>query len=305
VVCFVSHLLWLGFNFTETTRHDTYSYIDPTKFDLSGKNVLITGASKGVGKATAVSYAKAGASGIVLAARSSLDAIVKEVKEAAKNAGRAEPRIVVVKLDVTDRKNVDTAVKEVSTAFDGRLDVLVNNAGYLSNFAGIPDTDPDEWWRDWEVNIKGLYLVTRAFWPLLLKSQLKLILNMASIGATLVPPHSSSYGTTKLAVLRLTEYINQDHGAGQDGMLAIAVHPGAVKTELAHGMPEAMHIVLVDEPELSADTFVWLSSERREWLAGRYIAVNWDVKELEARKDEIVKGDLLKVRLAVNVFGNP
>jgi NAD(P)-dependent dehydrogenase (short-subunit alcohol dehydrogenase family) len=93
-----------------------------------------------------------------------------------------------LKLDVTDRDEVDAAVKAVSAAFGGRLDVLVNNAGYLSAFAGIPDSDPDEWWRDWEVNVKGLYLVTHAFWLLLLKSNLKLIINMASIGATVASP---------------------------------------------------------------------------------------------------------------------
>jgi NAD(P)-dependent dehydrogenase (short-subunit alcohol dehydrogenase family) len=150
--------------------------------------VLITGASKGIGKATDISYAIAGASGIALAARSSCDAIVKDVKEAAKNTGRAEPNIIALKLDVTDRDEVDAAVKAVSAAFGGRLDVLVNNAGYLSAFAGIPDSDPDEWWRDWEVNVKGLYLVTHAFWLLLLKSNLKLIINMASIGATVASP---------------------------------------------------------------------------------------------------------------------
>jgi len=292
----------LGLNFTETWRHDTYPYIDPTKADLTGKNVLITGASKGIGKATAISYAKAGASGIALAARSDLSTIVQSVKEAAQTAGRAEPNVITLNLDVTNRLSVDSAAEKLSSAF-ASLDVLVNNAGYLSDFASILDSDPDSWWRDWEVNVKGMYLVTRAFWPLLLQSHLKLIINMASIGATFMPPLCSSYTTTKLAVMRLTEYINQDHGAGTDGVLAIAVHPGGVMTELASNMPEDMHGLLIDTPELAADTFVWMSGERREWLGGRYVAVNWDVEELGKRIDEIVKGDLLKVRLAVNVLG--
>ena len=166
-----------------SVRHDTYPYIDPSKVDLKGKHILITGASKGVGKAIAISYAKAGASGIAIAARSSLEAVTKEVKEAAANSGRPEPEVLALKLDVTDRANVEAAAQEASKAFNGRLDILINNAGYLSSFKGIPDSDPDDWWHDWEVNVKGVYLVTRAFWPLLLKSSLKIILNLSSVGA--------------------------------------------------------------------------------------------------------------------------
>ncbi|KAF2024331.1 oxidoreductase-like protein [Setomelanomma holmii] len=290
-----------GVNFTKD-RHDTYAYIDPSNFNLRGKSVLITGASKGVGKAIAISYAKAGASRIALGARSSLEAITKDVKEAAKQAGRPQPDVLALNLDVTDHSSVMVAVKNVGDAFEGRLDVLINNAGYLSSFAGIPDTDPDEWWKDWEVNVKGLYLVTHAFWPLLLKSDSKIIINVSSIGATMVPPLSNSYGPAKLAVLRFTEYINQDHGNGKDGMLAISIHPGGVKTELATTMPDAYHDHLVDTPELAGDTFAWLGTERREWLAGRYVSACWDMEELSAKKEEILKGDLLKVRLAVNTF---
>jgi NAD(P)-dependent dehydrogenase (short-subunit alcohol dehydrogenase family) len=177
---------------------------------------------------------------------------------------------------------------------------LINNAGYLSPFGGIPDTDPDDWWKDWEVNVKGTYLVTRAFWSLLLKSDMKIIINIASIGAVLTVPQNSSYGSAKLATLRFTEFINQDHGPGtDDGFVAIAVHPGGVKTELALGMPEGMHGYLIDTPELAGDTLVWLGSERREWLGGRYVSACWDMQELEGKREEIGRGDLLKVRLAV------
>ena len=118
------------------------------------------------------------------------------------------------------------------------------------------------------------------------------------------PPLSSAYGSTKLAILRFTEYINQDHGEGKDGMLAIAAHPGGVKTELATNMPEVYHHYLVDTPELAGDTFVWLGSERRDWLSGRYVSACWDMEELSERREEILKSDLLKVRLAVNIFSS-
>ncbi|KAF2845693.1 oxidoreductase-like protein [Plenodomus tracheiphilus IPT5] len=291
-----------GLNFTPTTHHDTYPYIDPTRSDLGGKYVFITGASKGVGKVIALSYAKAGAAGIALGARSPLGPVVDEIIEAARSAGREEPRVVTLRLDVTDRQSVESAARDVSEIFDGRLDVLINNAGYLSRFASIPNTDPDDWWRDWEVNVKGVYLVTRSFWPLLLKSNLRIIINVTSRDALTNPTHGTAYGGAKLAGMRFTEHINQDHGVGKDNMLVIAVHPGAIKTELALGLPDDYHEILNDEPALAGDTLVWLTRGRREWLGGRYISANWDMEQLSERREVIVNGDLLKIRLSVNAF---
>jgi len=88
---------------------------------------------------------------------------------------------------------------------------------------------------------------------------------------------------------------NHDHG-----ILAYSVHPGGVLTDLARaGMPESMHAVLNDTPELAGDTICWLTSERRDWLAGRYLSCNFDMKEFLAKRDEIEAGDLLKIRMAV------
>ena len=66
-------------------------------------------------------------------------------------------------------------------------------------------------------------------------------------------------------------------------------------------MPEAFHSNLVDTPELCGDSMVWLTAERRDWLAGRYVSVNWDVKELLQKREKIVESDLLKVRMDVGL----
>ena len=108
-----------------------------------------------------------------------------------------------------------------------------------------------------------------------------------------------SYQSTKLAVLRLGEFTNAEYG--QQGVISYGIHPGGVATELARGMPESMHELLIDTPQLAGDSIVWLTSERREWLAGRYVAVTWDMQELLDKRDRIVQGDLLKVRLDVGL----
>ena len=99
--------------------------------------------------------------------------------------------------------------------------------------------------------------------------------------------------------MRFTEFLEVEYGAR--GIIPIAYHPGAVMTELVHGLPQEVldDAAFIDTPELAGDAIVWLTKERREWLSGRYVSCNWDVTELEAKKDEIVKGDKLKVRIIV------
>lgn len=107
-----------GTFFTPSERHDTYDFIDPKHIDMTGRSVVITGASKGVGRAIAVSYAKAGCSNIVLAARSSLDEAESEVKEAAKSASRREPRVIKLNVDIVKKQDVEKAAKEVCCRYE-------------------------------------------------------------------------------------------------------------------------------------------------------------------------------------------
>ena len=126
----------------------------------------MTGASKGIGRETALSFARAGASSIALGARSSLSNLASEVAAAAKEAGHPAPKVVSIELDVTDASSTEAAAKKVKEEFGG-LDVLFNNAGYLETFRKIGESDWEEWWKTQEVNIKGPYLVARAFIPVL------------------------------------------------------------------------------------------------------------------------------------------
>lgn len=287
-----------GMDFTPTIHNDTYDFVKPEQWDLSSRTVLVTGASKGLGKDNAISFARAGVSKIAIAARSSMEGVEKDIKAAAQQAGKKEPMVLSLKLDVMDKQSVSDAVAKIEEEF-GALDIVINNAGALEQFKRIAESDPDDWWRTWQVNTFGAYLVVRATIPLLLKKEggLKTILNVSSIGAHFVMHGASAYQTSKLALIRISEFINAEYG--EKGVLSFAVHPGGVMTELSSGMPEASHHMLQDKPAMAADTFVWLTAERRDWLAGRYVSCNWDMKEFGDMKEKIVKGDLLKVRLDV------
>ncbi|KGO36468.1 Short-chain dehydrogenase/reductase SDR [Penicillium expansum] len=286
-----------GSSFTSRSHHDTYPAIDPTKQDLSSKYIFITGASKGIGRETALSYVRAGCAGIAVGARTNLTELATSISEAASTSGKPAPQIVVVPLDVTEEKSVAAAAATVNEAFP-RLDILINNAGYLEQRAKIADSDPEEWWRTWNVNVRGPYLVTRAFLPqMLTKGGEKIVVNLSSIAAHLISPGGSAYQTSKLALQRWTEFLHTDHGP--DGILTFAVHPGGVLTDMGKRLPVETQAVLTETPRLCADTLVFLTERRREWLAARYISVTWDMEEFLGREEEIVQGDKLKVRMVV------
>lgn len=146
--------------------------------------------------------------------------------------------MLVLEIDVCDVASVKTGVKEVSSRW-GHVDDLINNAGDLSPLE--PQSQPlgasgmDAWWRTWEVNVKGVYLVVRALLPLLLQGTEKTIVNVTSVGSLALTPGASAYQLSKYTVKRLSECLMLDYA--HDGLLAYSVHPAL---DLAKGMPEAV-----------------------------------------------------------------
>lgn len=243
-----------------------------------------------------MSFAKSGASGIALLDLLDVATTAGDVVEAAKEAGRPPPEVIQLTTDLTQFALVQQAVDLVASKWD-TVDILINNAGYLAPYESLGSSEPEKWWRNFEVNVKGVYLMTRTFLPLLVKSKDKTILVLSSVGAHHTLPGGSGYETSKLAVLKLNSYLMAEYG--HEGLLAYAVVPGGVKTDMISGFPQQFHHLLSDTPRMVADTIVFLTKERRQWLAARYVDSRWDMPELLAKKDEIVERDLLKIGLRI------
>ncbi|KAI0134001.1 NAD-P-binding protein [Xylariales sp. AK1849] len=288
-----------GAIFTSITHSEPYPFLENARH--VGHRVLVTGGSRGIGRSVAVAFARAGAAGVAVADISEeFDKLAHDMIAAAQENDFDPPQIILLKLDVTDKDSVRRCAALVNGEFKGKLDVLANNAGFMTPALPIPDSDVTTWWRTMEVNLKGPYLTSKYLIPLLLDNPggPQTIVNINSVAAHNLRPMASAYGTSKFAVLKLTEFLLVE--AAEKGLVAYCVHPGAVLTELAEkGMPANTLAVLKDSPERAAKTITWLSSEQRAWLSGRYLSATWDMKELVARKEEIVKHDKLKVRLVV------
>jgi NAD(P)-dependent dehydrogenase (short-subunit alcohol dehydrogenase family) len=286
-----------------TVHHAKYEAIDPIstlKNSAQGKVVFISGASQGIGQATAIAFAQAGAKAIYLTART--EKALRETQALVKQAN-PNTQCAFSVCDVADAEQVQAAVADCVAQFGG-IDVADANAGFLGPWTKIGESDPAGWWHNWEVNVRGAYHVVRFTIEHLAQSAKRLaaegrsgghLILLSSVGAQLLMPGASDYQTSKHAINRLCEFVQVDHEA--DGIKCFALHPGGVSTELGLNMPQALHAYLVDNPNLPASFAVWLCSGQADWAKGRYLSVNWDVEELLALKETILGSDLLVNRL--------
>ena len=201
---------------------------------LSGKVALITGASRGLGKAMAVALAQGGAN-LALVARD--EEKLKETAEAVHHAG-AEARVFIA--DVSREADVERLKHEVSAAY-GRVDILVNNAG-INHRKNLVDFTYEEWQRVMDTNVNSVFLMCRAFIPMMQGHGYGRIINMTSIMAHVSLPGRTVYSTTKTALLGLTRALAQE--VASDGITVVGISPGPFGTE--------MNTPIMNNPELNA-----------------------------------------------------
>jgi NAD(P)-dependent dehydrogenase (short-subunit alcohol dehydrogenase family) len=230
-----------GVNFTETLHNDINPSTDPTKSDLSqpSKVVLITGAGRGIGRSIALRYAESGVACIIICARtaSELDEVENSIKKLDTTV-----KVRKLPLDVTNESQVLAAAETVKEE-EGRLDILINNAGFSPPWVSITESNPEDYWQTWAVHIKGTYLMLHAFLPLMVAtatiSGAVDVINVNSIGAHVTLHGASAYQTSKFALLRLTEFVEIEYAA--KGVNCFSVHPGGVLTEMSKNVEAIKH----------------------------------------------------------------
>ena len=234
---------------------------------FEGKVALVTGASRGIGKSTAIKLANEGADVAVHYVQSAGKA--EEVCDQIRAIGR---RCITVAAEVTDREAVNAMATKVLDEL-GRIDLLVNNAGIVGT-QGFDELTPEQWDRIIAVNLTGSFNVIWAVKDRMIEQQFGRIVNLASIAGLAVRPHQLAYGASKAGVISLTKSCCEPFA--EHNIRINCVAPGATSTdmlgELSTEMLEHMRITTplgrVGEPEEIADIIAFLLSEESSFMTG-------------------------------------
>lgn len=212
-------------SFVATNHHATYPSIDETSNELScrGKVVFITGGGRGIGQAIAKAFATAKADAIFLIGRSE-----EALQESAKQIGvPGQTKVKYAVADIMDAHAVSAAMNQAIAAFS-RIDVLVQNAGYLNDHRAVVDSDLEDYWRTFEINVKGGLNVIQSF----LKSHPPIgatIINVGSgAGHISYIPSYSAYSASKLGFAKIVEYVQHEN----QHLRVFSINPGAIATDM-------------------------------------------------------------------------
>jgi NAD(P)-dependent dehydrogenase (short-subunit alcohol dehydrogenase family) len=269
--------------------------------DQSGRVAIVTGGGRGFGRAFAIALAGAGMR-VAVAARtgSQLDETAALIRT---RGGEA----MTVPADVSDIQDVSRMVRTVEEQF-GEIDLLVNNAGIGRPFGPTWETEPEEWWRALEVNLKGPLCCCTAVMRGMVERKRGRIINVASGAGTVSIPYMSAYVTGKTALIRLTEVLADE--ARRHGISVFAIQPGTVRTAMAEDliqsaagkrwMPWFQQIFdegRDDSFQPGVDLVLYLASGRADALSGRFFAAPGDPAIQVRHTDDVRARDLYVLRM--------
>jgi 3-oxoacyl-[acyl-carrier protein] reductase len=270
------------------------------EIDLGGRVAFVTGGSRGLGRADALTLARAGADVVVadLLVESQLSeetdrygalatvARQQGLVHTEETVGEIEAmgrRALAVRCDVTKREEVDAAVAR-AVAELGAVDILVNNAGTLDHAAQFQNQSPDLWERDLRVNLTGSFNCAQAVWPHMRERGWGRIVNMSSVAGTLGGFGQASYSTTKAGLLGLTRTLAME--GARHGITCNAIVPGVIGTEAYHFGNAEMNDRIVSrtalrrpgDPQEIANAIAFLCSDLAAYITGVELNVSGGVE---------------------------
>jgi 3-oxoacyl-[acyl-carrier protein] reductase len=259
---------------------------------LKGKVAIVTGASRGLGRADALALAEAGADVVITDILLESDADIEKEAEkygpmaqimqstnvvygekTAKEIQEMGRRSMAIKMDVTNKEQVKEVFAKVKEEF-GRIDILINNAGTLDHVSQIEDQNDDFWERDLRVNLTGAYNCTKTVWPYMKEQGGGAIINMASVAGTLGGFGQASYSTTKGGLLSFTKSLALE--GARHGIRVNAIVPGIIETEAFKMGNPAMNERMIKrtafrrpgKPEDIANAITFLVSDKASYITG-------------------------------------
>ncbi len=239
---------------------------------LKGKVAIITGSGRGLGKEAAFVFAEEGAKVVVC------DINYESAQEVVTAIGDKGGEAMAIKVDVTDCESVKGMVDAVVERF-GTIDVLVNNAGITADAQLVKMTD-DQWDRVIAVNLKGVYLCTKAVAPIMIANGSGKIINTSSVVGVHGNFGQTNYAATKAGVIGMTKVWAKE--LGRKGITVNAVAPGFTMTEMMSTVPEKIlrnirdktPLARLAEPREIAQAYLYLASDEANFVNGATLQVD-------------------------------
>jgi 3-oxoacyl-[acyl-carrier protein] reductase len=241
---------------------------------LEGKRALVTGGSRGIGRAIAIAFAEAGAD-VAIGYRRDADAAAAALKEVEAHGRRG----IAHAADVRDAEAVAALVEAARAAFGG-LDIVVANAGVPTRFEPLQKVDPSYWKRVIDIDLNGVFHTLHAALPILRAQESGVILTVSSVAADIFGPFGGPYVAAKAAVNALTKVVARENAP--KNVRANVIAPGLIATELADGMVafhgdeivKSIPLQRMGTAEEVAQLAVYLASEDAAWITGKVFRID-------------------------------
>lgn len=242
-------------------------------FDLAGKIAVVTGGSRGIGRAACIALADAGAH-VVINYRAN-DAAAKDTLATIEQAGGVGE---ILGFDVADPDAVDEAIKQIVAAH-GKIDILVNNAG-ISIDQLLLRVSPKDLETTWATNVNGAIFCAKACIKSMMRKKHGRVINLSSVVAESGNPGQSVYAGSKAALLGITRSLAREYASR--GITVNAIAPGFIETDMTSELPEVAHQSIIDQtplgrigtPEEVAAAVVFLASDEASYITGQVVRVN-------------------------------